>query len=163
MWYVNTFTILSLWLHFLPYRLQTVWPPGPLHTLMSWYWWDASLPCNSGPFHYSWFEQWMFSPYYDNRIKFQIDLCLSWYVHSSLSCRRRVAYGMSLSKPTLCLSGANWVHQCLNKLKVRTGWLALKERTAGLVCVVGVAKSQPPQRLSGPQHRTMAPGLCGLL
>lgn len=54
-------------------------------------------------------------------------------MHSSLSCRSRVAYGMSLSKPTLPLSEANRVQQCLNKLKVRTGWLALKGRTAGFV------------------------------
>lgn len=54
-------------------------------------------------------------------------------MHGSLSCRGRVAYGMSLSKPTLPLSGANRVQQCLNKLKVRTGWLALKGRTAGFV------------------------------
>lgn len=85
-------------------------------------------------------------------------------MHSSLSCRSRVAYGMSLSKPTLPLSEANRVQQCLNKLKVRTGWLALKGRTAGYVAGgVGVAKSQPPQRLGGLQHHTMAPGLRGLL
>ncbi len=86
-------------------------------------------------------------------------------MHGSLSCRGRVAYGMSLSKPTLPLSVANRVQQCLNKLKVRTGWLALKGRTAGFVRGVGwgVAKSQPPQRLRGPQHRTMAPVLRGLL
>lgn len=52
-------------------------------------------------------------------------------MRGSLSCRGRVAYGMSLSKPTLPLSGANRVQQCLNKLKVRAGWLALKGRTAG--------------------------------
>lgn len=86
-------------------------------------------------------------------------------MHDSLSCRGRVAYGMSLSKPTLPLSGANRVQQCLNKLKVRTGWLALKGRTAGFVGggAEGVTKSQPPQRLRGPQHHTMAPGLRGLL
>lgn len=67
-------------------------------------------------------------------------------MHGSLSCRGRVAYGMSLSKPTLPLSRANRVQQCLNKLKVRTGWLPLKGRTAGFVGVGG-AKSQPPQRL----------------
>lgn len=59
-------------------------------------------------------------------------------MHGSLSCRGRVAYGMSLSKPTLPLSGANRVQQCLNKLKVRTGWLALKGRTAGFVRGAGV-------------------------
>lgn len=89
-------------------------------------------------------------------------------MRGSLSCRGRVAYGMSLSKPTLPLSGANRVQQCLNKLKVRAGWLALKGRTAGFARVGwgglgGVAKSQRPQRLRGPQRRTMAPGLRGLL
>lgn len=89
-------------------------------------------------------------------------------MHGSLSCRGRVAYGMSLSKPTLPLFRANRVQQCLNKLKVRTGWLALKRRTAGFVVWgvgggVRVAKSQPPQCLRGPQHHTMAPGLRGLL
>lgn len=49
-------------------------------------------------------------------------MCLSWSMHGSLSCRGRVAYGMSLSKPTLPLSRANRVQQCLNKLKVRTSW-----------------------------------------
>lgn len=88
-------------------------------------------------------------------------------MRGSLSCRGRVAYGMSLSKPTLPLSGANRVQQCLNKLKVRAGWLALKGRTAGWGGVRwgeggGVAKSQRPQRLWGPQRRTMAPGLRGL-
>lgn len=56
-------------------------------------------------------------------------------MRGSLSCRGRVAYGMSLSKPTLPLSGANRVQQCLNKLKVRAGWLALKGRTAGFARV----------------------------
>lgn len=89
-------------------------------------------------------------------------------MRGSLSCRGRVAYGMSLSKPTLPLSGANRVQQCLNKLKVRAGWLALKGRTAGFARVGwgglgGVDKSQRPQRLRGPQRRTMAPGLRGLL
>lgn len=83
-------------------------------------------------------------------------------MRGSLSCR--VAYGMSLSKPTLPLSGANRVQQCLNKLKVRTGWLALKGRTAEFAGGGGgVAKSQSPQHLRGPQHHTMAPGLRGLL
>lgn len=82
-------------------------------------------------------------------------------MQGSLSCRSRVAYGMSLSKPTLPLSKANRVQQRLNKLKVRTGWLVLEGRIEGFVG--GFAKSQPPQRLRGPQRRTMAPGLGGLL
>lgn len=36
---------------------------GPLYTLMTSYWWDASQPCNSGPFHSSRFGQWTLSSY----------------------------------------------------------------------------------------------------
>lgn len=83
-------------------------------------------------------------------------------MHSSLSCRGRVAYGMSLSKPPPPPFKASRVQQCLNKLKVRTGWLAGVEGEDSRVCSerVGAAKSQ---RLTGPQHRTVAPGLRGLL
>lgn len=62
-------------------------------------------------------------------------MCLSWSIARLTQLQRqRVAYGMSLSKPTLPLAGANRVQQCLNKLKVRTGWLAGIEGEDSRIC-----------------------------
>lgn len=79
-------------------RLPTV---CPLPTLMTFYCRDTSQPTASPDL-----DDGCSAHIGDNRIKFEEDLCLSWSMRDSLSCRGRAAYGTSLSEPPLPLTGA---------------------------------------------------------